>query len=305
MGQQSGQQLGQQSGQQCFEEALMSTQKTILITGATGKQGGAVARALQGKGFQLRAMTRKPDSDAAKALASAGVEIVVGDLNDAASMDKALTGAWGVFAVQNTWEAGVEGEEEQGKRLAKLAKEKGVQHFVYTSVGSANRKTGIPHFENKWRIEETVRALGFPSHVILRPVFFMENLPSPWFLHGDKLITAMKPTTKLQMIAVEDIGKIGARAFTHAAELKGREVEIAGDSATMVEAAAAMSRAMGKTIEFMSIPIEEVRKNSADFAAMLEWFETVGYSSDIPAVEKTFDLKLMRLTDWAGKTLSA
>ena len=97
---------------------------------------------------------------------------------------------WGVFAVQNTWEAGVEKEEEQGKRLAKIARDKGVQHFVYSSVGSAHKKTGIPHFENKFRVEQTVKQLGFPSHVILRPVFFMENLPTPWFLNGDKLIDA-------------------------------------------------------------------------------------------------------------------
>ena len=84
-----------------------------------------------------------------------------------------------MFAVQNTWEAGVEKEEEQGKRLAKIARDKGVQHFVYSSVGSAHKKTGIPHFENKIRVEQTVKQLGFPSHVILRPVFFMENLPSP------------------------------------------------------------------------------------------------------------------------------
>src|SRR6185436_3130235 len=99
-------------------------------------------------------------------------------------------------------------------------REAGVQHFVYSSVGSAHRKTGIPHFENKYRIEETVRSLKFPSHVIIRPVFFMENLPSPWFLNGDNLYAAMLPTTTLQMIAVEDIGKYGALAFTSADKLK-------------------------------------------------------------------------------------
>src|SRR5262245_17998463 len=98
-------------------------QQMVLITGATGRQGGAVAHALNGKGFALRAMTRKPDSDAAKALASKGVELVKGDLDDAASLKNALRGAWGVFGVQNTWEAGVAKEEEQGKRLATLARE--------------------------------------------------------------------------------------------------------------------------------------------------------------------------------------
>ena len=279
----------------------MANQRTVLITGATGHQGGAVARVLAGKGFDIRALTRKPGSDPAQALARTGAQIVQGDLNDAASLKKALAGAWGVFAVQNTWEAGVEGEEEQGKRLATLAREAGVQHFVYTSVGSADRKTGIPHFENKFRIEETVRSLKFPSHVILRPVFFMENLTSPWFLNGDKLVAAMPPATMLQMIAVEDIGKFGARAFTDAAKLAGREIDIAGDAVTMPQAAAALSKGLGRTITFVSIPIAEVRKNSADMAIMLEWFEQVGYDADMPALEREFGIKLLKLDAWAAK----
>jgi uncharacterized protein YbjT (DUF2867 family) len=134
-----------------------------LITGATGQQGGAVARALAGKGFKVRAMTRKPQGEAAKALAALGAEITTGDLEDAASLERALTGAWGVFAVQTFWERGVKGEEEQGTRLAQLAYRLGVQHFVYSSV-VGHQKTGILHFENKWRIEETVRGLKFLSH---------------------------------------------------------------------------------------------------------------------------------------------
>ena len=261
----------------------MANEKTILITGATGKQGGATLRHLAKRGgFKLRAMTRKPDGDAAKALSALGAEVVAGDLNDAASLERAVAGAWGVFAVQNTWEAGVEGEEEQGKRFAKIARDKGVQHFVYTSVGSANRGTGIPHFENKLRVEETIKQLKFPSHVILRPVFFMENLPSPWFLNGDKLTTTLKPETKLQMVAVDDIGKFSAAAFVEADKFKGAEIEYAGDAVTMAEAAAAMSELTGKTVTFQQIPIAAVRANSEDFALMLEWFDAVGYSGRHP-----------------------
>ena len=279
----------------------MANQRTVLITGATGHQGGAVARVLAGKGFDIRALTRKPGSEAAQAVARTGAQIVPGDLNDAASLKKALAGAWGVFAVQNTWEAGVEGEEEQGKRLATLAREAGVQHFVYTSVGSADRTTGIPHFENKFRIEGTVRSLKFPSHVILRPVFFMENLTSAWFLNGNTLVAAMAPATVLQMIAVEDIGKFGARAFTDAAKLAGREIDIAGDAVTMPQAAAALSKGLGRTITFVSIPIAEVRKNSADMAIMLEWFERVGYDADIAGLEREFGIKTLKLDAWAAK----
>ncbi|MCM3879244.1 MAG: NmrA/HSCARG family protein [Vicinamibacterales bacterium] len=279
----------------------MGTERTVLVTGATGKQGGAVARALKGKGFKQRAMTRKPDSDAAKRLAAVGVEIVQGDLNDAGSLKKALSGVWGVFAVQNTWEAGVEGEEEQGKRLAMVAREAGVQHFVYTSVGSADRKTGIPHFENKFRVEDTVRGLGFPSHIILRPVFFMENLPTPWFLNGDNLYAALPPAMKLQMIAVDDIGKHGARAFTEAEKLNRQEIDIAGDEATMPEAAAALSKGLRRTINFVQIPIEDVRKNSEDFALMLEWFVRVGYDVDIPSLARESGIRAATLSEWAAR----
>lgn len=277
----------------------MSDPRIILITGATGKQGGATARHLAGQGFRLRALTRKVDSDAARALAASGVEVVKGDLNDAASLEAALKGAWGAFAVQNTWEAGVEGEEEQGKRFATLARQAGVQHFVYTSVGSAHRQTGIPHFENKWRIEQTIRGLGFPSRVILRPVFFMENLTSPWFLNGDKLCAGMDPKTSLQMIASDDIGRYGALAFTQASKLNGREIDLAGDAATMPQAAEILGQALAKRLEFFRVPIEEVRKNSMDFALMLEWFDRVGYNADIAGLEREFGIKPVKLADWA------
>src|SRR6201984_1805053 len=165
----------------------MTNDRTILITGVTGQQGGAVAQALKGSGFHLRGLTRKPDSERAAALARNGVDIVQGDLDDDATLRRALAGAWGVFGVQNTGEAGVEREEAQGKRLATLAREAGVQHYVYTSVGSADKRTGVPHFDNKWRIEETVRGLGFPSQVILRAVFIMETLVPPFTLQGATL----------------------------------------------------------------------------------------------------------------------
>jgi uncharacterized protein YbjT (DUF2867 family) len=180
----------------------------------------------------------------------------------------------------------------------------GVQHFVYHSVGSAHRKTGIPHFDNKARVEDTVRSLDFPSHVIIRPVFFMENLLSPWFLNGDKLYAAIKPTTVLQMIAVSDIGQYGARAFTDAAKLNRREIDIAGDEVTIPQAAAILTKALGRTIEFVQIPIEEVRKNSVDFALMLEWFDRVGYDADIPASTREFGIAPTTLSAWAASQRS-
>jgi uncharacterized protein YbjT (DUF2867 family) len=274
----------------------------IVVTGATGQQGGATAQELLARGHKVRAVTRKPDSPAARELAKLGAEIVAGDLDDAASLERALAGAWGVFAVQNTWEAGVEREEEQGKRIAEVARRKGVQHYVYTSVGSAHRRTGIPHFDNKWRVEEKVRALGFPSHTILRPVFFMENLTSPWFLPAiqqGQLAVALKPETVLQMIAVKDIGKYGLWVFENHAALNGRAIDIAGDQATMPTTAEVLSRATGRQVEFVPVPIEEVRKFSTDFALMLEWLDRVGYDADIAKTSAESGIRPTRLAEWA------
>jgi uncharacterized protein YbjT (DUF2867 family) len=283
---------------------MTNGKETILVTGATGNQGGAVARALLDRGHRVRAMTRKPEGPAARALASRGAEVVKGNMDDAGSLERAVLGAWGVFAVQNTWEAGVEHEEEQGKLLAEIARRQGVRHFVYSSVASAHRRTGIPHFDNKWRIEEKIRALDFPSHVILRPVFFMENWTSPWFrpaLDQGKVMIGIKPETRLQQIAVEDIGKYGRLAFEKHEDLNRRDIDIAGDSKTMPETAEILGKTLGKKLEFVQVPIEEVRKSSADFALMLEWFDRVGYDADIAGNATRFDLPPTTLEQWASK----
>jgi len=274
----------------------------IVVTGATGQQGGATARELLAAGHRVRAVTRKPDGDAAKALAKLGAEVVRGDLDDAASIKQAFAGAWGLYAVQNTWEAGVQKEEEQGLRVAEVARPAGIQHFVYASVASAHRKTGIPHFDNKARVEAKIRALTFPSYAIVRPVFFMENWLSPWFKPGiDKgtLAIGLKPTTKLQMVAVADIGKYGKLAFEKHAELNGRAVDIAGVDLPIPQAAEIIGRAAGRPVTFVQVPIGEVRKASEEYAIMLEWFETTGYDVDIAGNAKAFGIRPTAFAEWA------
>jgi uncharacterized protein YbjT (DUF2867 family) len=281
---------------------MEKTKDVILVTGSTGHQGGATAHELLRRGYQVRAMTRKPEGPAAQALSEAGAKVVAGDLNDPESLRKALAGAWGVYGLQNTWEAGVEGEEEQGLRLAELARQADVQHYVYASVASADRGTGIPHFENKFRVEERVRSLRFPSHVVIRPVFFMENLLGPFLkpaIDQGRLEMAVKPTTSLQMIAVPDIGMYGALAFELHNELNGDAIDIAGDEMTLPEVAAVLSTVRGRPVRFVSPPIEQVRAFSADYAVMLEWFDEVGYDVDIAANAARFGVKPTRFVDWA------
>ena len=273
--------------------------KVVLITGATGKQGGATLRHLAKRGgFRLRALTRKPEGDAARALTALGAEVMAGDLDDAGSLERALEGVWGVYSVQNTWEAGVVKEEEQGKRLARTAREKGVQRFVYSSVGSAHKATGIPHFESKFRVEQAVQAVAFPSYAIIRPVFFMENLLSPWSLNGDKLAMGVSPDVKMQMIAVDDIGRFGAKAFVDAEQMKNVELDIAGDALTMTEVAAALGPLVGRPVTYQQIPSEVVRQQSEDLARMNAWFESTGYSADIASQEQRYGIRALTLADW-------
>lgn len=280
----------------------MNGERTVLVTGATGSQGGATARQLLEHGYRVRAMTRHPEGEAGRALADLGAEVVYGDLDEPDSLREALDGVWGAFSLQNSWEAGVEREEEQGKRFARLAAEAGVRHFVYASVASADRGTGIPHFDNKWRIEETVRSVGLPSWTIVRPVFFMENFLSPGFKPGidqGKLVMPVAPDTSLQMIAVEDIGKHHFRAFDRHQEMNGVAIDVAGDERTLLEIAAVLSDALGRPIEFVRQPIEEVRELSEDLAIMLEWFDAVGYDVEIPALEAETGVRHLRLEEWA------
>ena len=280
----------------------MAAKELVLVTGATGNQGGAIARELLAAGWPVRAMTRKPDGETARALAAKGAEVVRGDLDDEASIRSAMNGAWGAVAVQNTWEAGVVGEEEQGKRFARAAKDAGLQHLLYQSVGSAHRKTGIPHFDNKWRIEQTIRELDIPSWTVLRPVFFMENLLSPWFkpyIDQGTLAIGMKPDTRLQMIAVRDIGTYGYKALERHAELNGRAIDLAGDELTGPEAAAILSQVTGRKISFYQVPIDQVRAGSEEFAIMLEWFDAVGYDADIEGTAKEFGVTPTSFRTWA------
>lgn len=274
----------------------------ILVTGATGTQGGALAGELLGAGHRVVAMTRKPDSPAARALAARGATVVTGDLDDDASLRRAVQGMWGVFGVQNTWEAGVEGEEAQGHRFATIAHAAGVRHYVYASVASADRHTGIPHFENKFRVEQTIRGLGFPSYVIVRPVFFMDNFLGPWFkpgIDGGHLTMGLTPSTRLQMIARADIGKYLLAAFERFEALNGQGIDIAGDELTMPEAARHIAEAAGHAVTHVPVPVDEVRKQSADYAAMLEWFEATGYDADIAVNARTFGIRPTPFADWA------
>ncbi len=260
--------------------------RLILVTGATGHQGGAVLRHLRAKGFDVRALTRDPDQPAARALLTHGVEMVRGDLDDRNSLARALDGVYGVYSVQNA-RAGAETEIRQGISLVEAAERAVVSHFVYSSVASADRNTGIPHFDSKFQIEQRIRNTGLP-YTILRPVFFMENLLAMRAsIDGGTLAMPLKPETRLQMIAVEDIGQFVATVFEHSGKWHDRAIDIAGDEQSISDIAHMLSGAIGREVQYQQVPWEQFDKQtSEDYGLMFRWFDNVGYSVDISALRQ-------------------
>ena len=285
-----------------------NAEQAILVTGATGKQGGAVARHLLNGGFHIRALTRDPGKPAAQRLAKLGAEVIRGDMDEPESLRPALEGVYGVFSVQNFWETGYDREVAQGIALAELASEVGVEHFVYNSVGSAHRATGLSHFESKWRIEERIRELGLP-YTIFRPVFFMDNWETPQLrasIVDGTLAQPLDPGRTLQQVSASDIGGFVALAFGNRDEWLGRELDLAGDELTMPQAAETFSRVIGRPVEYVQVGWDQFRDAAGEeYALMYRWFAREGYEADIEAVRTIYPPlttleQYLRAHDWEG-----
>ncbi len=279
-----------------------NSDKTILVTGVTGMQGGAVARRLRADGWRVRGLTRDPGSQRTKALRDLGVEIVVGDLTDESSLVEPLRGVYGVFAMATPFEKGTENEVAQGRTLGNVAARSGVGHYVYSSVGSADRKTRIPHFETKAAIEKHLDGLALPL-TIIRPVYFMENFLTFATQRTDEGLVVPVPLsgeTTLKMIAVDDVAAITAVVFSRPEKYIGKDIDVAGDELTFVDAAQALGAAIGEPVRYVQVPWQAVRDQSEDFYLMYDWFERKGYHAD---VEDTRDLypELLDFRAWLAR----
>ncbi len=278
--------------------------KIALVTGATGKQGGAVVEALLTRGHQVRALTRNPASPAAIRLREHGVEIAVGDFTDHDSLVRAIRGADAVYAMSTPYEQGAEKEIAQGMTITDAAKAAGVAHFIYSSVASANRATGISHFDGKYAVEKHLQASGVP-YTVVAPVFFMENLLQPWMLSSlrqGKLAMAMPASRSLQQITVADIGAFVAAVIERNDTVFGRRFEIAGDELTGQEAAAILSKVMGREVRYEGFPPDVLRAQNEDLARMFEWFDHTGYAADMKSLRRDFpEVTWHTFEEWARK----
>ncbi|WP_224365248.1 NmrA family NAD(P)-binding protein [Hyalangium versicolor] len=272
--------------------------RSVLVTGGTGRQGGAAARALLAQGTPVRALVRDLHSQGAEALKALGATLVLGDLDDRESLLAACTGAYAVFSVQtpNLKDLASDSERVHGRNLVEVAKAAHVTHFIHTSVsGTGDHHRSAPgwkegrwkgwnerYWETKAATEELVRSAGFPFWTLLKPSFFMENFVRPSFLFAnfvdDRLLTALAPDKKVACVTVQDVGTACAAAINAPEKFNKVELELAGELLTMREAAAILSEVWGKRIEAPDLsPTEAIAQGlMPEFVRGQEWMNEVG-----------------------------
>lgn len=270
-----------------LHRALPSTTRNVydrpvVVAGATGKQGGAVAHRLLERGHAVRALTRNPTKPAAAALAAAGAEVVQADLEDRASLDRALEGAVAVFSVQDFLEAGVEAELRQGLNLTEAANAARIEHLVYSGAATMDRHTGVPHLDSKWQIEKRVRSLDLPW-TIFRPAAFMENWA--WdreTIERDGVISLpVRPDLLYRQVSVIDIAAMAVLAFEQPTVWTGQIVSLAGDDLTPLGIAEVFERVLGREVRYKRMSWETCRAmQGEDLTLMYRYFSDFGMDGD-------------------------
>ena len=277
---------------------MVANQRNILVTGATGQQGGSLTRLLLQKKHKVYALTRNTQSPAAQDLRNRGANIVKGDLDDSDSLKRAVKDVESVFLMGTPFDDGTEGETRRGKLMADIAKENNIEHLVYSSVANADKNTGIPHFESKYKVEQHIKNLGIP-HTIIGPTFFMENLLGPGLEQG-QLALPLSSSTTLQQSALENIGEFSALVLERRKPFLGKRIDIASDEVTGEQAAKILSNELRQRIRYVPVPLEQVYQANEDMARMYEWYEKTGTGIDISSLHQEYpEVNWLSFRDWA------
>jgi uncharacterized protein YbjT (DUF2867 family) len=278
----------------------MTTSLKALVTGATGKQGGGVARLLLDHGHSVRAVTRKPSSPAADALARLGAELVPGDLTDRDAMQRAARGMDAVFSMATPFEAGTAAEITQGTTTADAANDAGA-FLLYSSVGDADRHTGIPHFDSKYVVEQHIRSIGVPA-TILGPAYFMENVSYLQAqMRNNVYPTPLTPDRKLAQISVPDIAAVSVTVLENRERYTGKRFDISADEVSANDTIRILSDITGRTFQHYQLPMDMVRGTlGEDGVLMFEYFERTGYHVDRAELAREFpEVRWISFESWA------
>jgi uncharacterized protein YbjT (DUF2867 family) len=272
--------------------------KTVVVTAATGRQGGATAQYLMADGFQVRAFVRDAESASARRLAQAGAELAVGNMDDPDSVAAAMRGAHGAFSLQPSLIPPhfAENELQRGLTVADAAHTARICHLVYVSVAGADKNTSIPHWKIKWHIEQHIRRIGVPF-TILRPTMFMDNYADA--THGvtsdNSVLRMIPPRTIVQHIAITDIGAFAALALRNPAHFIGKAMELAGDELTADQIAVAITRTVRRPIPALDLLVSS--KSDLRELGTREFVRFGGWQADIEAL-RALHPKLMTFDAW-------
>ena len=278
--------------------------RTVLVIGATGNQGGVAIEHLLAadEGFAVRGLTRTPDSEAVRSLVDRGVDVRRGNLNDKETLRPAVDGVDAVVIVTNIWTAGFETSVRHGKNIADAATEAGVDHVLFSGAGYHDRDLGIAALEPAGEVERYIRSLDVPA-TFVRPVWFMHNL-EPAFddvLDGT-LALPIEEGTAVQMIDVDDVGRIIARILADPDEFTGEGFDLAGDEHTLAGMARTLSDVTDADVRPASVPIEEARKEMGEeMAELFQWFNDEGYAIDIENLERRFGIEFTSFREYLEK----
>jgi uncharacterized protein YbjT (DUF2867 family) len=278
----------------------MANGRTVVVAGATGRQGGGVARALLADGWRVLAMTRDPESGKARALAAAGAEVVKADMDDPASLDAAFAGAHGVYSVQNPMISGLEGEVRQGRNVGDAARRAGVRHLVYGSAGTGERGTGIGSWESKLDIEEHLHGLGLPV-TVLRPPAFMEVMTDPAFYPPAGVWHVWPKLTggsfRASWLSCHDLGVIAAKIFAAPERYVGQQLELAADLRTLDECRDIYTRVFGRRPKRFPMPVWLFERFTPDTVRLWRWARTEWTEVD-PQLARSIHPEAMTVEAW-------
>ena len=278
----------------------MSGSGVVVVTGATGRQGGAVARALLDDGRRVRAMTRKPEGPRARALASAGADVVAADMDDPDSLDSAFAGADGVYAVQNFMTSGLDGEVRQGRNVGDAARRAGVQHLVYGSAGIGRRGTGVGSWESKLDVEDHLRELGL-TLTVLRPTAFMELMTDRAFYPAAGVWHVWPQLAgwdfRVPWLSCHDLGVIAAKAFADPDRYVGQDLKLAAEFRSLDECRRTHARVTGREPRRFPMPLWLFRRFTPDTVNMWEWCRANDLDVD-PELTRSIHPEAMTVETW-------
>ncbi len=277
----------------------------ILVAGARGNQGGAVARRLLAQGWKVRALTRRVDSEKSLALKNLGADLVRGDYNDLSSLARALGGAYAAFmpGFQASARNLMEAEKRYGIAFLQSAKKAGVKHLVYASEAGSGTTTGLGYLQSKQRIEGVIRELGIPA-TILRHAFFLDWLAGPagpMIWKGLNAGGGGGDGRTFPVTCLEDAAAVAVVAFENPGTLLGKDIEIAGDEITREELAQAYREATGNSPRVSRIPLWLLGR-MGDFGRFVTDIPALSSHADIASLRAFYPGKKVRGGDACGRS---